>query len=463
MIDFIKINNLIKGRDVRNLLDFDVLVNEKTGEMYSGRKRSACHKNLIFTYVPGVGQVKLQGSIHKFANDGETNDDRFDLNRFIQVSDELVNYISPDDRINVIEFGVNVETPFNPSLLIKNLIASTNKPFKSDIRSGRCSSQAEYSQYIVKIYDKGLQQRELKKFILRFEVKVLKMGAFFKTGLTWGDLSKKETWETMGNILEKKFSEIVYFDPHLQAKKIPLKELAIIENGNNPFYWRDLKGPHVSRIRKNYISLIEKYGNTFSGINRLIKSEVELLVNPDRSETSTIDQEVVNSDQSVSGTKEVNLVNSDQSEISSTDTEMVNSDQSGLEIDDNKMVKSDPLLYGQYPSKRISYQDIKRCSVTGIDIWMQKDESRFLSITGIRYLYKNNRELYNKLLSEIPLKYHTTSREGQEYKIAHHIRDKFFNPRNSIRRAIKKLFSEPSLFDNRLLISEGKYKIANKL
>jgi hypothetical protein len=103
----------------------------------------------------------------------------------------------------------------------------------------------------------------------------------------------------------------------------------------------------------------------------------------------------------------------------------------------------------------------KVCTVTGIDISMQKEESRFLCIMGIRHLFNNDRNLYDKLLSELPLKWHDAPREVQEYKIAHHIRDRFFNPRNSTRRAINKICAEPALFDNRLLVSKKKLALAD--
>jgi hypothetical protein len=64
-------------------------------------------------------------------------------------------------------------------------------------------------------------------------------------------------------------------------------------------------------------------------------------------------------------------------------------------------------------------------------------------------------------LSELPPKWHNVSQEVQEYKIAHHVRDKFFNLRNSTRRAIKRKCSAPALFDNNLLISKEKLAIAN--
>ena len=92
---------------------------------------------------------------------------------------------------------------------------------------------------------------------------------------------------------------------------------------------------------------------------------------------------------------------------------------------------------------------------------MQKTGSRFLNTNGLKYLYENNREMYDQLLSEISARWHNEPLDKQFEKIAHHARDRFINPRNYYRRAIKKLRSGPALFNNEDLISEKVKAIAN--
>lgn len=430
MIDFIKINNLEKSSSIPSIIDFDLAVNSRTGEEYLDRKRSACLKNLEFTLLPCGNIIKMQGSIHKYANNGENNHDRFSIERFKEVAETLAEFISPKDRINVIEFGVNIKTPFEPSVLIRNLIAYAKKPLVSGIFANETYAQARSSQYLIKLYDKGVQQGLPGSKILRVEVKYFKMENLFKEGLTWDELQCRHTWEYLGQNLKKKVSDIVYYDPSIDFEKIPKKEAEFLKMGNNPFFWRDLTGTHVSRTRREYKGLVNQYGCLFSQLDELIDSEIK------------------------------ELVKSDQFSPTQKDGALIGLSFFNNSVRKDELVNSDPLLLSHILPTKENDGIKKVCTVTGIDISMQKEESRFLCYTGIRYLYNHDRDQYYKLLSELPEKWHNASREVQEYKIAHQVRDKFFNPRNRIRRAIKRLDAEPTLFDNRLLISKEKMAIA---
>ncbi|MDO9339330.1 MAG: hypothetical protein Q7T72_02235, partial [Bacteroidales bacterium] len=283
MFDYFKINNLSIGLRIQDLLDFERKFNERTGEILN-KKKSAIWKNLIITITTGPRSfVKLQGSLHRFANNGELNNDRFTFERFIKEVAELLNkIISPDDLINVLEFGVNIKTPFNPSIFVKNVISYGKTSFNKTIKPGMVYSSCEKTQYIIKIYDKGLQQGPEGSFILRIEAKYLKMENLFKSGLKWSDLSKPKTWFDLGAILEKKFSEVVYFDPSINLKQIPETERLIIEKGHNPIFWENLSGPHASRIRKHYQNLIKKHGIMFKNLPELLNQEINEVVNSDQ-------------------------------------------------------------------------------------------------------------------------------------------------------------------------------------
>lgn len=423
MIDYIKINDLIVGLKIQSLLDFEVKVNQSTGEELIHKKKSAYLKNLVFTITPGKRFVKGQGSIHKYANGGKNNNDRFTFSRFLNVANDLKEYINPDDIINTLEFGINLQTPFDPSLFIGNLIAHLKKPFNKTITRDKVYSQVEYSHFILKIYNKGLQQGPNEVNILRIEVKYLKMQKLCKDILKWSDLMNIKTWHYLGGIIKKKFDEAIYYDPSIDINHVSEKDRLLIEKGDNPKFWEKQSGPHVSRKRKQYQSVIKKYGTVFNNISELLDEEINEVV------------------------KSYHNSHKGNEDINSTEFKEV--------------VKSYPLLYGNNSPIINNDSSAMYCKVTGLNISMQKKGSRFLCIKGIRYLYKNNRQEYNRLLSELPVKWHNAPLKVQEYKIAHYVRDKFFNPRNSTRKAIKKIYSEPALFDNRQLISKKKLRIAN--
>ena len=81
------------------------------------------------------------------------------------------------------------------------------------------------------------------------------MQKIFPGGLKWSDLRKIETWSYLGDILRKKFSEIIYYDPSINLKELSEKDLQFIKDGRNPFYWSDLSGSHVDRKNTKTISI----------------------------------------------------------------------------------------------------------------------------------------------------------------------------------------------------------------
>jgi hypothetical protein len=411
MIDYIKINGLLIGLSIQQLLDFDIKVNEKTGEQRQDKNKTALLKNLLFIITPN-GFVKVKGSIHKYANNGECNNDRLTIKRFIQVVEDLKSFILPDDIINSIEFGVNIITPFNPSIFINNLLSSGKKHFKKDIKPGCSFAEAEYNQYAIKIYNKGLQQPTGAN-ILRIELKYFKMESIFKNGLKWSDLSNPETWLKLGKVLQKKFADVVYYDPAINLIEISEPHRTIIKTGYNPIYWETLSDVHASRIRKQYQELISKYGKTFNNLNNLISDEIDLLVN---------------------------------------------SDHFSNNVENRSLVNSDLSLYCQISPMTINNTI---CPVTKIDISNQKPGSKFLCISGLRFLSENNPLQYEKLKSErLSAKWENESLEIQFREIAHSIRNEYFNirnnPRNNTLNTYRRITQDSTLFDTWDLIRDDK-------
>jgi len=112
--------------------------------------------------------------------------------------------------------------------------------------------------------------------------------------------------------------------------------------------------------------------------------------------------------------------------------------------------------------KPTSLKTIKRCPVTGLDISMQPKNSKFISMSGIKWYYKNEIEIYYQFLA-IRLTENLKHKDlkSQFKGIAHSIRNCESNPRNNTRRAIKKLLNEKdSLFNNLQLIDKNKLQEA---
>ena len=115
-----------------------------------------------------------------------------------------------------------------------------------------------------------------------------------------------------------------------------------------------------------------------------------------------------------------------------------------------------------YDHKFLSENNIKRCPVTGLDISMQPQNSKFITISGIAWYYKNEREIYYQFLaSRLTGDFINKDLKTQFKTIAHRIRNAESNPRNNTKRAIRKLLDDKSsLFNNILLIDKHKLQEA---
>jgi len=417
MIDYIKINNLAIGADIQNLLDFEGKFNDKTGEVLVHRKKSAYFRNMVFTLTPGDRYAKLGGSLHKFYNGGEFNNDTFTWDKFLKVYSELSQFIGPNDRINVIEFGVNVVVPFNPSDFLRSLIAHKKTQFNKRIVKGMHYTQSSSSHYTIKIYNKGLQQPTGAN-ILRIEVRQEKMQRLFSNGLTWSQLAEPKTWVRLSEVLKQKFSEVIYYDSSIIQDKVPPKDLEIIKRGYNPFYWQNNNSPNANRQRRQFQALIRKYGNKYNTLPDLISMEIANLMKT--------------------------YHNLDKADLASDDHIL------------SSLIKTYPLLSCTNSSAPILTPQIRLCKVTRLDISMQKPESTFLSISGIKYLLETDKNGFDKLRSQrLSAKWHNETLKVQFREIAHSIRNEFYNAT----RDINKLYSYPSLFDSKPFIRSAKMQL----
>ncbi|MCW0519920.1 hypothetical protein [Riemerella anatipestifer] len=81
----------------------------------------------------------------------------------------------------------------------------------------------------------------------------------------------------------------------------------------------------------------------------------------------------------------------------------------------------------------IEYEKKERvCEVTKLDISMQKKGSKFLCFTGLKYYWKNEREIFNDLEKKyLPRNKRGVNLEDKIYFIAHNIRNAKFNKKHN--------------------------------
>ena len=258
-------------------LTFGALVDTQTGVILDPTQK-AFNRGLTFRQVPrktGEGQrVEVQGSLHKFYNNGEHNADQFTAADLLLTLDQLVTLYGIDpftSKINNIEFGVNVELPFPVAPLLENLVSYKNKPFRCDTRSKTPYYECQCQRYTVKLYDKG-KQRGLDGNLLRVEIKVAKMIYFEKTGVclnTLADLLTVANYRRLGALLMNTFNKILFDDPTIRPDTLTARERELYQNGRNPRYWQtpdnltttqaNTHNQRLGRTEQRYRALLDKH------------------------------------------------------------------------------------------------------------------------------------------------------------------------------------------------------------
>ena len=70
---------------------------------------------------------------------------------------------------------------------------------------------------------------------------------------------------------------------------------------------------------------------------------------------------------------------------------------------------------------------------------MQRKESRFLGITGIKFYMKHDPPVRDELLGRLSSRWEKAPLEVKIKEIAHSIRNEYYNPRNNAKRALTRL------------------------
>ena len=248
MIDFIKyvlINPNIKQLEENTLLEFVRWVNETTGEL--GFLKFASYKGLKFKiYDPTDAypnqRVTVEGSLHKYWNNGEHNYNDFGIEQIEEVLQELKDKfgIKPENCIlRQLEIGVNIEPPVNTEVILNNCLLHKTSRFKwVFVKDEGIYIQVQRQRYIVKIYDKRLhytkQGYKIKNEILRFEIKFLKMISLNELGiLNLAQLLEYGLHKFIPLLLQQ-WENVLFFD--FITLKVTKNELKY----SNQNYWAEL-------------------------------------------------------------------------------------------------------------------------------------------------------------------------------------------------------------------------------
>lgn len=398
MIDGIKISFPLPA-NYNPQLSWQITTNEN-GEII---KRTAFDRGLTLT-IRKEKYVILNGSLHRFHNDGRHNYNHFTFSDLQNTLTEInrVFKVPFNSKIHNLEFGLNIQLPFPVEKFLHTIILYRGKTFNIIRESHFDYFQNTRQRYILKIYDKSKEYR-INDNILRIEMKVVKMQHLKSIGISHiNDLSHKNKIRSLLESLLTEINRIICCEPNISKIKNRSHKNAILKF-IAPVYWVELK----------------QQGNRFK-YDKELKKFKKLIAQYNLNE---IQKKVVT---------EINTL-------------------SILLISVNSLTKNTPQ----------SLTTPKLCPITKLNIEMQKETSRFLCVSGIRFYHKNEPKIYNELLSpRLSKKWINEPLVVQFREIAHSVRNEYFNGKNNNRRAILKMVNRPSLFDQTEYLNEKRLQLS---
>ena len=376
--------------EINPLLDFYDTINLTTGEMKTtnrnGNKvtpsKNASYKGLEFK-IYDTGTITLSGSLHKYWNDGAHNYNDFNNEAVLFVLSDLNRKLDIEPNkciLKCLEIGINIKPPVPTNEILDNCLLHKTKPFEYQKNSDEGKyKQVQHSQYIIKIYNKALHYKSkgfaIKDEVMRFEIKYTKMQKLNEKGIFSLQDLMNYGLENFKDIVLNEWQNVLFYDNTIQIDHLSNRSKKALLEYSNPNYWTGLLANNQT---KNF---------TYH------KNQLKKIISNNSNKVQDLTAEIIG--------KKIDFLNS-------------------------KTIQIDPLTI---MSKRIVFNDENDtekhlCKVTGFNISMQKEDSIFLSHTGLKYYYNTDKRIFEQIkrryLSKIWFK---SNFEIQIKEIAHNIRN----------------------------------------
>lgn len=281
-IDFIKAEVIGLSKSVfenNPLLDFICKVSTGTGEVFEDNKE-AHYKNLKIQIFKS-GRIWISGSIHVYYNDGKHNYNDMNQTCFEKALKQLKKdlFIEPANlKILNLEWGFNITPPTTSNYILDRVIQhlSVNKTVGIDCKIEGKYIQFKHSNYILKLYNKGLQYK-LNKEVLRIEIKRINWSKYRALDIyTLEDFMNHDKKIFLDELIIQ-WNNIIFYDiDNTITKKHIEYQTNIFWNERNNSYSRKNKKYHFDKLKK----LNETIGHNTQNktIEILIKKGNELQV-----------------------------------------------------------------------------------------------------------------------------------------------------------------------------------------
>jgi hypothetical protein len=288
MIDFIKI--AVQGSH-SSLLDHPEINFHYSGAVDTGEAftypmtMNRRYKAMAFKLIEG--RILVNGSIHKYWQSGRNWKD-FDLFQLRTAIESFCNEFGVDAslaRIHNLEFGVNINPPFEATLSnIKQIFVSyKGKPFElMESKGKKCIGVVcKFSQYQIKIYSKTLQYR-LTENVLRIEIKTKKMQRITVVPMRLKDITEFDNFKYFKSELVRVVEDIIVLDDSLQG--LSKKQMQFLIEVSNPNYWMSLSKGNRYKKKNKYKRLVEAHSKQKlqQELIRLVEGKGDFLTAPER-------------------------------------------------------------------------------------------------------------------------------------------------------------------------------------
>ena len=271
MVDFVKLaipRDKRQGLEGNSMLNFILQVSEKTGEILN--RKVAEYKGLKFI-IWNSGYIELQGSLHKYYNQGKHNYNDFTLLQLQEVIKDLsVSFNIPFGRLAVknIEFGINLQPLYKSTMVLNNcLLAGATRIKDISLSATRYNyKQATKQRLWLKFYDKKKHyQKEynLTNEILRYELKYKKMIDLKEVGFYCLDeLEKPSVLNGINTLLIKYWDSVLLFDKTIKTQELTKYVKDVKQNQwGNPNYWLELTPKKREKQRLLYSNIVNNHSD----------------------------------------------------------------------------------------------------------------------------------------------------------------------------------------------------------
>ncbi len=298
MVDFIKVSVSYPDKTkLQQILHGGAfLYLEQETDIYTGELIKDVYKYHNMALQPFVGGFTLKGSIHKLHNEINRNTrpewkykhNGFNGNRFTLLEIEniikhlckLLDIQAGECVLQNIEIGINNVVPFSAFDFLQGVQAHRNN-FTPTIKHGRNYFEFRYSQYYLKLYNKG-KQYELYNEVIRVEVKIRKMQKLHNSGVpihTLADINAVNL-EKAFNLLVSEFEQIVNIDATIRTNELTNKEKNKLNELSNLQTWHNFSHKQRQRAKETINNINVTYSDNQKGqIIEIIHHEKENILN----------------------------------------------------------------------------------------------------------------------------------------------------------------------------------------